>query len=83
MCVSRDTRRIDFLRVDELSMNTPVLGRHIFYVLFVRGSSDGKHPDEPITRRSIPPLASGHGEKARGTSKTYERVAGLGRALTA
>ena len=29
MCVSRDTRRRDFLRVDGLSMDTSVLGRHI------------------------------------------------------
>ena len=28
MCVSRDTRRKDFPRVDGLSTDTPVLGRH-------------------------------------------------------
>ena len=29
MCVSRDTRRKDFPRVDRLSMDTSVLGHHI------------------------------------------------------
>ena len=28
MCVSRDTRRIDFPQVDGQSTDTPVLGRH-------------------------------------------------------
>ena len=28
-CVSRDTRRKDFSRVDGLSTDTPILGRHI------------------------------------------------------
>ena len=42
-----------------------------------------EHYDELIARRPIPQLASGHGEKARGTSKTEEIFAGSGQALTA
>ena len=34
MCVSRDTRCKDFPRVDGLSTDTPVLGRHISKAFF-------------------------------------------------
>ena len=33
MCVSRNTRRIDFPRVDGESTDTPGLGRHSTFVL--------------------------------------------------
>ena len=43
MCVFRDTRRIDFPRVDGLSTGPPVLGRHTTCYLFMAITSKLAH----------------------------------------
>ena len=50
MCVSRNTRRVDFLRVDAPNPDTPGLGRHRFVVPITTGLLSG---ERVVSRMSL------------------------------